>query len=511
MLLVRQPPSYPSERQYILRVLLQEFLGLEYRTELHASHDVVITHDRTARRLVIPDVLFQTAEGAWLTPPSMPQRPLEVLRAHELGLDTSLIPDAVPIIYGQRIGCDAHVAVEEDTIRLGLDLFGSAFFLLTRYEELVTTTRDRRDRFPATASLAFQEGFLDRPVVNEYVELLWSCLSRLFPELRRSERQHRVILSHDVDWPIATLGKSLPQVLRATVGDVAKRKDSVLAARRLESWVQVRLGRFHGDVGNVFDDIMDTSERNGLRSAFFFIASDGTGDIDGAYTVEHPWIRALLRRVHERGHEIGIHPSYRTFRDPCRIRREYLRLRNVCDDEGISQEVWGGRQHYLRWENPTTWQGYVDAGIAYDTTLSFADHVGFRSGVCYEYPVFDLKARQVLALRERPLVVMEATLFGERSKFGMALSIDAGVELIARLKASCEAYRGDFTLLWHNSWLIQSRMLAAYQEAVQLLAAQSVSLNMTPLGRRETFAADRFHVECSDRHFPDAACDMNDD
>lgn len=472
MLLIRHPPSYLAERQYIFQVLLREFLGLEYRTEIHASHDIRITHDGTGKQLIVADVLFQTVEAEWLTQSSMPRRPLDVLDPCEIGGHGSGLPSAVPVIYGPRGRGEALVTVADDAIALSLDIFGSAFFLLTRYEELVTTTRDWRDRFPATASLAFQAGFLNRPVVNEYVELLWCCLSRLFPALRRSARQHRIMLSHDVDWPVVTLGKTIPQVLRATAGDVAKRKDPLLAIRRMESWRQVRRGHLHKDMGNVFDVIMDTSERHGLKSAFYFIASDGTGDIDGAYTVEHPRIRALLRRVHERGHEIGIHPSYRTFRDPCRTRREFLRLREVCDSENISQEVWGGRQHYLRWENPTTWQNYADAGLAYDTTLSFADHVGFRSGVCYEHPVFNLRTRQVLPLRERPLMVMEATLFGERSKSGMALPIDEAIERISSLKATCERYRGDFTLLWHNNWLIQSRMLAAYQQAIQRLASR---------------------------------------
>ena len=35
--------------------------------------------------------------------------------------------------------------------------------MLTRYEEIVKLDRDTFDRFPAWASLAYQEGFLDVP------------------------------------------------------------------------------------------------------------------------------------------------------------------------------------------------------------------------------------------------------------------------------------------------------------------------------------------------------------
>ena len=47
------------------------------------------------------------------------------------------------------------------------------------------------------------------------------------------------------------------------------------------------------------------------------------------------------------------------------------------------------RQHYLRWRAPTTWQNWEDAGLDYDSTVGYADHVGFRAGTCYEYPIFN--------------------------------------------------------------------------------------------------------------------------
>ena len=43
--------------------------------------------------------------------------------------------------------------------------------MLSRYEELITKDRDQHNRFPATASVAFKAGFLDRPIVSEYLEI----------------------------------------------------------------------------------------------------------------------------------------------------------------------------------------------------------------------------------------------------------------------------------------------------------------------------------------------------
>ena len=68
------------------------------------------------------------------------------------------------------------VDIAERRIEVPLDIFGSAFFMLTRYEEMVITERDTHGRFPARASIAYREGLLERPIVDEYLELLWAAI-----------------------------------------------------------------------------------------------------------------------------------------------------------------------------------------------------------------------------------------------------------------------------------------------------------------------------------------------
>jgi hypothetical protein len=170
-----------------------------------------------------------------------------------------------------------------------------------------------------------------------------------------------------------------------------------------------------------------------------------------------------LRRVHERGHEVGLHLSYNTFRDPPRVRREFDLLLKATESEGISQRAWGGRQHYLRWEAPTTWQAWADAGLDYDSTLSFADRIGFRCGVCYDYPVFNLRTRVALRLRERPLIVMEDSALRERY---MNLTFEQARREIGKLKERCKQFEGDFTLLWHNHRLVDERERELYRDVV---------------------------------------------
>lgn len=156
-----------------------------------------------------------------------------------------------------------------------------------------------------------------------------------------------------------------------------------------------------------------------------------------------------MRRIHQRGHEIGLHPSYNTYQTPSAIAAEAKRLRAVAESEGIRQTEWGGRMHFLRWEHPTTVRAWDAAGMDYDSTLSYADRPGFRCGTCFEYPAFDPVAQQMLKLRIRPLVAMECTVMAPRY-MGLGTG-EAAFAKFKQLKDACRAVEGCFTLLWHNT------------------------------------------------------------
>jgi hypothetical protein len=328
-----------------------------------------------------------------------------------------------------------------------LDVFGSVFFALTRYEEVVRSARDEHERFPSAATLARAEGFLHRPVVDEYVDVLWAALRERWPRLERAHHDYRVALSHDVDWPLPE-ARGPAAVLRAAAGDLVRRRAPGLALSRLRG----------ENVNDTFDFLMDHSERRGLTGAFYFMAGRTDPRYDGDYALQDPWIAALLRRVDERGHEIGLHPSYGTFRDPDALAAELERLRRACAAAGVRQEPRGGRQHFLRWENPTTWRGWAQAGLDYDASLGFSDVTGFRCGTSREYPVFDLRAGERLPLRERPLVAMEQAL-----PMG---GPEAVAGAVATLAGACRRAGSDFSLLWHNSSLQTPAQRRAYVAAL---------------------------------------------
>jgi hypothetical protein len=455
------PPGRIPEREYIYGVLFKEFLGLDFSTSVHDSPDVIIRSSEDPKSaLVVPDLLLSVRQSAWLSPESLPKSPLGQYKSPDGTL--------VPVLYGSTGGDAPPSVADGDLLRLNIDIFGGAFFMLTRYEELVTATRDKFGRFPFSASIAARENFLSIPLVNHYLELLWTSLVQLWPTLKRCHREYRVIVSHDLDL-VSVFRLSVREILRSMAADVLLRRRPILALRRLSAYV---VGRMTGapsanDPYDTFDWIMSLSEACGIQSTFNVVPERGDPRLDPKYDIDERWVRALLTRISRRGHEIGFHPGFSTYRDENRTITEFRHLTNTCHELGIVQSSWGGRQHFLRWENPSTWNNLEAAGLGYDSSLQFPEEVGFRCGCCYEYPVFDLIGRRQLQLRERPLLVMDATLLSY-----MKLSLNTAEDKTRAIIQTVRQFSGDFVLLWHNHFLVNLETQKLYKNLISAATGQ---------------------------------------
>lgn len=382
-------------------------------------------------------------------------RPVEWTDMPTPGMES---PPAI-ILEQDDLGCVLHY-----------DVLSLTYWMLSRREEVDARTLDDDGRFPAEASHAWRHGYLERPIVDEWFEVLRRAVALTWPELPLLQTQHTLTLSHDVDAPGRYAFGGPLQLGRAMLADLLRNRDRQGLAQALSIHAASRECIDARDPFNTFDWIMDRSEAAGLRSAFYFICGRTHPSRDADYVPEHPAIMALMQRIHQRGHEIGLHPSYNTYRDPEALRREAERLRAVCERAGIRQDGFGVRMHYLRWETPTTLRAQVAAGLTYDTTLGYAKHPGFRCGTCHEYQAFDPVAGKALKLRLRPLIVMESTVIRDVD----AATLPMAEARMLRLMEACRRVRGNFTLLWHNTMLelaeqrrLYDRMLAHYEASTQ--------------------------------------------
>ena len=317
----------------------------------------------------------------------------------------------------------------------GIDIFASAFFMLTRWEEYVIKQKDSHNRFPGNLSFAQKNKIHERPIVNEYLEMLWNMLKFFGILQKRKKLTYKPYITHDIDF-IRRYDK-FSKLLKAVGGDIVRRKKPALIPRTIKNYSQIKRG-LEKDIYDTFDFLMDTSEKNNLKSYFYFIPAM-KGEIDARYNISNPIVSKTIQNILNRGHIVGIHGTYKSYNQPDSFKIELQRLTKIYP------KITEGRQHYLRFENPTTWQIWNDNNLTTDSTIGYSNDGGFRAGTCLEYKIFNILTRKQLNLTERPLIAMEGAIKTAEPE------PEIFYNKIVKLSKIVRKYNGNFVFLWHNS------------------------------------------------------------
>ena len=379
--------------------------------------------------------------GNYLKPGVIPQN------ADRYGAnDPAYGPAGIISIYNDGEPLYIRFDEERKIIKTNIDIVSDIFFMLTRYEEVVgegIVKKDKYNRFPASESFAYKNGFLHRPVVNEHIELLSSWIESISSSYKRINRwggaAFAVCLSHDVDHILKN--KNLPTTIRHALAILIKFKGFRKAVHYLRDYFQNR--RDHTkDPYWTFKYLIDLEKKYQFNSSFYFMASEPS-DLDSRYDIKDSITRGLIQDIEDCGCEIGYHGSILSYNDKALMDAEIARLNRI-----VRKKPYGCRQHYLKFQVPVTWRYQRESGILYDTTLSFIDHEGFRCGMCLPFKPFDILEGKVLDIWEIPLLIMEGTL---QSSVYRNLSPEQALKNIIDIIETVKRHHGVFSILWHNS------------------------------------------------------------
>lgn len=439
-LIVRTPKGeFFREQKYVARCLLVHFLGFVVHITQGVEDCWELQYNQRILRL--PNVFF-SQERALLWGKSRDNTAQDIcwIDVPSRGELARLpIPFALP---------DARRP--EDA-----DIFGSAFFLLTRYEEYISPVKDREGR-PDESLFWMRRYHVHRmPLVDDWLDVLLDLLrSYLAPALSPVQRSYQMYITHDIDmpfvWAASSVMRSLLRIGRRTV----ETRSPVFALQAMQG-----LWKPEKDPFFTFPWFLAEEEQCGLRSACFFLAAHRHPQ-DIPYSLLHPALQKLFATLHERGHEIGLHGSFMAASCEGMLAEEATALRQAC-----ASPVTTGRQHWLTYDPARTWDIWNNAGMCIDSTLGFPNDVGFRCGTCREFPVFSFLQRKELPLIERPLTVMENALLEAKS---LHLSADAAYDTVKDLVTKVRRHGGCFTLLWHNSTLYTAQQRELYCQLLKL-------------------------------------------
>lgn len=303
---------------------------------------------------------------------------------------------------------------------------GPLWELFTRREEYSASITDIHRRFPRYLS-GYREIF--EPAVSR--SIVESGQKFEYP----GSRSFAVCLTHDID----SLSPGRKDLVLQTYQSLKSGRllDGFKTpfSTAVKKWNRLRN----------FPEIMALEEQYGAVSTFFFLTADA--DINRIdYKITD--VRDDLRSILKNGWEVGLHTGYYSYDDPAKIAVEKLRL-----EKAISRRVKGCRNHFLRFKTPDSWKILSEAGFEYDTTFGYADCVGFRNGMCHPFRPYDLEADREINLIEIPLTIMDGTLFEY-----MRLDDMTALSLTKTLIDTVEKYRGVITILWHNTYMVGTKL-----------------------------------------------------
>ncbi len=448
-MIILKPDQIQEAVEYTLRILLN-CSDLEWITLKDSiAYGCSVPSNLTSVRLQIcPSSFFEL--GIYGTVESLPSLPLKEI-------------NGVPLLYGSL-----EIFQKNNVLVIGADIVASAYFLLTRYEELVSKERDRFGRFPGKKSLPYRADFIHRPIVEEYGALLRQWLKRAGLTLPVQKSRFHITLTHDLDIP--RYYKSFWSAVKVGIRACQSKATFTEALVAIGS----RLG-FCKDPLNIFDTmnllaekLMKSRQDIEVRTIYFVMAG-GTSKYDRHYTLKDSHVKRLLKKIQQQEADIGLHASFEAGDNPDLVEQEKINL-----EIALARPVLKSRHHYLHLKEPRDMWGIHDAGIKDDYTMGYADCAGFRLGVCRPVPCFDPERMTCIPVVAHPLIVMDASLSGTAY---MNLGREEALAYCLGLAGQVEKHQGELVLLWHNHFLGGPEgvfHLPLYTELLDRLGKQSV-------------------------------------
>lgn len=428
MILVYCPQSGPRIRyifKLIINGLLKEELAFTNSTDEFKAFDG--PRINYSKEPAAGDMFFE-AEGL-LSEKEIERKEIEMIRGSD-----------VPAFF----------PVKNKRSAMPFDLFAAAFYLVTRYEEYLPFVRDEYGRFQAKDSLAWKEGFLDKPVVNIWAEMLTEKIREKWPRWSAGKKEFRFIPTIDMNaaWMYKRKG-----FFRTAAG-----LGEAMAGSRF-SEVVARIRVISGNMQDPFDTYAEQlaihKELN-LKTIYFILFADYDNN-DRNIPVSNRHFKVLIKSLADYC-RIGIHTSFASLKSSEKLNLEFKRLSAV-----LNKDINMTRQHFHVLNMPVTYRQFVNMDVENDYSMGYAVTPGFRASICDPYQFYDLDFEIETGMKIWPYCIVDKAL-----EYGYGFD-SAFRPIIARVKS----LNGTLITLWNNESLVKDRQskvnLGTYEKMIRLI------------------------------------------
>lgn len=386
-------------------------------------------------------------------------RDLPVLRARvepdgEQPLKFSLVK--MPL-WASDLGVDGSILVPDfcivDSDHAAIDWWVAAFVMLTCWDE-----QNYERKFGPVHSYTYKLSRYgidsrqwDRAWVNRIFLFLrrWSARQSfpdnaheldLFGHLPKAE----IIVTHDVDAVKKTFIIRIKQTAFQLINCIrhVKKLEMRLAGQRLFSAATYFLKRCDY---NRLDEVIEMESQLGIKSIFHFYGGGYRrvrSPIDWIFDPGYKLNASLVKwgqEVRAKGWQIGIHPSFSSWGNRIRVKREKKYL-----EEMFSFKIELSRQHWLRFSWLKTLNVLEGVGLKVDSTIGFNDRSAFRYSAALQIKSWDYLAGKPYGIFSRPLILMDSHLFD----YSLLNRLQKSQE-IRRWVSEIREVHGVGTVLWH--------------------------------------------------------------
>lgn len=312
---------------------------------------------------------------------------------------------------------------------LPFDIFAASFYLLSRYEEYLPHVKDEYGRFPASESLAEQEGFLQKPVVDVWAYKFREVLQQRYPDLNEKKRSYSVQSIIAVEHAFSYRNKGFVRSFVGMLVDLVKLQFGKVLDR-----IQVLL-RLKKDPFNIFEDLILLIKQYDLKLMFLFQLSDFTVHDRNINPNRMP-LRSVIKYVADYT-KVGLLLGYYSLRNIKTLRKEKLRLEEI-----VHSPLRAVLNSKYNLSLPEHYNNLTELEIPEDYSMGYPETQGFRAGTCTPFLFYDINTEVTTPLKIHPYVLNSNVL--EEEPIGKMKSE------VAKMLQEVKAVEGNFNAVFKN-------------------------------------------------------------
>jgi len=337
---------------------------------------------------------------------------------------------SIPFIFDKDNTADI-ISNDGNSLIVNYDIVASTFYFLSGWNEFVASDKDDFNRVKYESTLIYKLKIEGIPIVNYYFDILNSAINQITHESIKPlwhKNSFVVALSHDIDackrgW------------LEGSFSEIKKKK--------FFSVPKLIVKRFFGkDDWFNFDKIIRIEKKYDASSTFYFLPQKGkvNGWKNADYEIQNADIKNIIAELRENGNEIGVHGSFGTHDNLAMLENDIARIPIKAPK--------GNRFHFLMFDLYRTVNVLENAHLKYDSSIGFAEKIGFRRGTCLPFYLYNFEKNETSNVLEIPLIVMDASLMYKKY---MGLSQKDSFPAVVKLIDEVKKFNGVFSVLWHNT------------------------------------------------------------